>query len=145
MVAMLAGGSMWTCVALNLASAVGTTQGANALQYLSNTFDSSVIIRTGAVVIALEWLIVAFTFIIALGVSAVCHAAYQVPIFIDGSGGAAAAVAMQQPMMAVNPMMVEPMMQAMPVMDPRYAGGYGGGYGGGLFGGFNPFNRFRNW
>jgi len=128
---------MWTCVALNLASAVGTTQAANALLYLSNTFDSSVIIRTGTAVIALEWLTVAFTFIIALGVSAVCHAAYQVPIFIDPSGGP---IAMQQPMMAA------PMMQ--PMVNPGYVGGYGGyggGYGNGLFGGFNPFNRFRNW
>lgn len=136
---------MWTSVALNMASAVSITQVANGLQYFSGVHDGGIDIRAGTSLIALQWLIVIFTFAIGLGVSAVCRAAYEVPVFVDGGNPVPMALPLQQAMMA------------QPMMDGGYGavyGGYGGqgaygGYGGnggnGMFGGFNPWNRFNNW
>lgn len=135
---------MWSCVALNIAAATGTLQAANALQFFSGMHDGGVFIQKGSSVQALQWLIVCFTFIIALGVSTVCRDAYQVPIFVDGGN--------QGPAVVAAPMMQQPM------MDGGYGVGYGGGYGGvpgggyggyggqGMFGGgFNPWGRMNQW
>jgi len=140
LIAIMAGGSMWTSVALNMASAISITQVANWLQYFSGEHDGGIDIRSGTSLIALQWLIVIFSFAIGLGVSTVCRTAYEVPVFIDRGNPGPMVLPIQQPM-----------------MDGGYGAGYGGyggqggqggygGYGGnGMFGSFNPWNRFNNW
>ncbi|KAF2431810.1 hypothetical protein EJ08DRAFT_648508 [Tothia fuscella] len=60
---------LWFSVALSLASAVAITQTTGSLQFLTRAFTSQRLITTGMAAQIIHWLIFAFSFLFAVGIS----------------------------------------------------------------------------
>ncbi|KAH9874917.1 hypothetical protein J1614_004405 [Plenodomus biglobosus] len=56
----------WSSSAFALA-AVGITQVTSSLQFMAESFPDAVVIKAGVAILALQWLIVGFSFVITIG------------------------------------------------------------------------------
>lgn len=64
-------GVAWTSTALAFAAAISITQTTSALQFLTTSFRSPVVMEAGLVLQVLQWLICTFSFFFAFGLTAI--------------------------------------------------------------------------